>query len=76
VVDKWTKFAHFFAIPSEYKTTQVIELFFKEVFKLHGLLRYIVSDKDNRFISAFLAVVVQVSRYRVDTEHQLSSIDR
>jgi hypothetical protein len=27
-------------------------------------------------LSCFLAGVVQVSRYRVDTEHQLSSTDR
>jgi hypothetical protein len=50
VVDRLTKFTHFFVIPSEYKATQVIELFFKEVFRLHGLSRYIVSDRDNRFI--------------------------
>jgi hypothetical protein len=53
VVDRLTKFAHFFAISSEYKATQVAELFFREVFRLHGLSRYIVSDRDNRFLSAF-----------------------
>jgi hypothetical protein len=37
VVDKLTKFSHFFAIPMDYKVIQVAELFFKEVFKLHGL---------------------------------------
>jgi hypothetical protein len=53
VVDRLTKFAHFFAISSEYKTTQVAELFFREVFRLHGLPKYIVSDRDNRFLGAF-----------------------
>jgi hypothetical protein len=53
VVDRLTKFAHFFAIPMDYKAIQVAELFFREVFRLHGLPRQIVSDRDGRFISAF-----------------------
>jgi hypothetical protein len=53
VVDRLTKFAHFFAIPTDYKAIQVAELFFREVFRLHGLPRQIVSDRDGRFISAF-----------------------
>jgi hypothetical protein len=39
VVDRLTKFAHFFAIPTDYKVIQVAELFFREVFWLHGLPR-------------------------------------
>jgi hypothetical protein len=31
----------------------VAELFSREVFRLHGLLRYIVNDRDSRFLSAF-----------------------
>jgi hypothetical protein len=53
VVDMLTKYVHFFSIPLEYNTSQVEDLFFKEVFKLHGLSRNIVSDRDNRFLSAF-----------------------
>jgi hypothetical protein len=41
VVDRLTKYAHFFAIPSEYNTSQVADIFFQEVFRLHGLPRYI-----------------------------------
>ena len=53
VVDRLTKFAHFFSISSDYSATQVAELFFREVFKLHGLPKTIVSDQDRRFIGAF-----------------------
>jgi hypothetical protein len=53
VVDRLTKFAHFFATSSEYKATQVADLFFREIFRLHGLPKNIVSDRDNRFLSAF-----------------------
>jgi hypothetical protein len=31
----------------------VAELFFKEVFRLHGFSDYIVSDMDNKFLGAF-----------------------
>jgi hypothetical protein len=53
VVDRLTKFAHFFAIPTDYKAIQVAEFFFKEVFQLLGLPRKIVSDRNGRFINAF-----------------------
>jgi hypothetical protein len=47
VVDRLTKFSHFYAIPTEYNVVQGIELFFREVFRLHGLPRNIISDRDN-----------------------------
>ena len=53
VVDRLTKFAHFFSIPSDYSAAQVAELFFREVFRLHGLPKTIVSDRDSRFTGAF-----------------------
>jgi hypothetical protein len=53
VVDRLTKFAHFFAISMDFNASQVANLFFREVFKLHGLPKNIVSDKDNRFMSIF-----------------------
>jgi hypothetical protein len=53
VVDRLTKFTHFYAIPTEYSVVQVAELFFREVFRLHGLPKNIVSDRDSRFIGTF-----------------------
>jgi hypothetical protein len=44
VVDRLTKFVHFFAISSKFSASQVAELFFREVFRLHGLPKIIVSD--------------------------------
>jgi hypothetical protein len=48
-----TKFAHFFAISSKYIAAQVAEIFFRQVFWLHGLPKTIVSDRDNRFMGGF-----------------------
>jgi len=53
VVDRLTKFSHFYAIPKKYNAVQVIELFFREVFKLNGLSKNIISERDNRFIETF-----------------------
>ena len=53
VVDHLIKFSHFFSISIEYSTYQVVDLLFKEVFKLHGLPKTIVSDMDNRFMRKF-----------------------
>jgi hypothetical protein len=51
VVNRLTKFAHLFEIPMDYKAIQVAELFFREVFRLHGLPKQIVNDRDGRFIN-------------------------
>lgn len=53
VVDRLTDFTHLFEILADYKATQVAQLFFKEVFRLHGLPKNIVSDQDSRSISSF-----------------------
>jgi hypothetical protein len=51
VVDRLTKFAHFLAIATDYSASQVAKLFFREIFRLHGLSKTIVSDRDNMFMS-------------------------
>ena len=53
VVDHLTKFSHFFSISMDYNASQVAELFFREVFRVHGLPKTIVSDRDNKFMSIF-----------------------
>jgi hypothetical protein len=53
VVDRLTKFSHFFPIATDFSATQVAELFFREVVKLHGLPKTIITDRDIRFIITF-----------------------
>jgi hypothetical protein len=53
VVDRLTKFTHFFAIAIDFSVAQVVELFFREFFRLHSLPKTIVRDRDSRFMSTF-----------------------
>ena len=53
VVDKLTKVAHFIAVKSTHKTDEIAKIFMKEIFKLHGLPKAIVFDRDVKFTSNF-----------------------
>ena len=53
VVDKLTKATHFILVKSTHKTDDIAKSFMKEIFKLHGLSKAIVSDRDFKFTSNF-----------------------
>eukprot|EP00253_Pinus_taeda_P018433 PITA_18433 len=53
VVDKLSKAAHFIPAQSTYKAVQIAHLFMQNVFRLHGLPKVIISDRDVKFTSTF-----------------------
>ena len=50
-------------------TSQVAELFFRDVFRLHGLPKTIVNDRDSRFMGGFWQEIFHL----VGTELTLST---
>jgi transposase InsO family protein len=54
VMDKLTKAAHFIPLKTTHKATNVADIYMKEVARLHGIPKAIVSDRDPKFTSKFL----------------------
>jgi hypothetical protein len=51
VVDKLSKSAHFIPIKWTCKAIDITSIFMKEIFRLHGMPKEIVSDRDTKFTS-------------------------
>jgi hypothetical protein len=53
VVEKLSKSTHFVPVKSTCKAIDIANIFMKEIFKLHGMPREIISDRDTKFTSSF-----------------------
>ena len=69
VVDKFSKFAHFIPLRHPFTAASVAKLFMDQVYRLYGLPRAIISDRDRIFTSNFWKCLFKAT----DSELQFSS---
>ena len=53
VVEKLSKSPHFIPIITTYKEANIVDIFMKEIFRLHEIPKIIISDRDPKFTSNF-----------------------
>ena len=53
VVDKLSKAAHFVPVKTMYKAANIADIFLKQIFRLHGIPKVIISDRDPKFTGNF-----------------------
>ena len=53
IVDKLSKEAYFIPVKSTYKVVNIANIFMKEIFRLHGVPKTVITDCDTKFTSRF-----------------------
>jgi hypothetical protein len=53
LVDRLTKYAHFMEVRKSDSTKKIADVFCKNIYKLHGFSKVIVSDRDAKFKGKF-----------------------
>ena len=72
VVDRFSKMAHFISCHKVDDVCNIVNLFFKEDVRFHGLSRSIVSDPDSKFLRHFWKVLWD----KLDTKLMFSTTSR
>ena len=53
VIDKSSKESHFILVKTTYKAANIVDLFMKQIFHLHGIQKVIIYDRDPKFTGNF-----------------------
>ena len=83
IVDRFTKMAHFIPLKNR-KAKELAVIFVKEIWRLHGLPKRVVSDRDTVFMSSFWKEVMRLlgvdldksSAYHPQTDGQTERVNQ
>ncbi|KAL0462690.1 UNVERIFIED_CONTAM: Transposon Ty3-G Gag-Pol polyprotein [Sesamum latifolium] len=75
VVDRLSKYAHFVALKHPFSAVVVAQLFMENIFKLHGMPKSIVSDRDPMFMSIFWWEYFQLQGVQTQAIHAYHQMD-
>jgi hypothetical protein len=75
VVDRLSKYAHFYDLQHPFTTSMVAQIFMDQVFKLHVMPHSIVSDHDPTFTSNFWQELFKLQGTQLHISTSLSSLD-
>ena len=84
VVDRLTKVAHLIPTQTTASTSNIAQLFVKEIVRLHGIPARIISDRDAKFTSKFWTAMFQSlgtlpdlsSAYHLETDGQTKRVNQ
>jgi hypothetical protein len=66
VIDRLMKVAHFIPMKQTSLATDLVPLYIKEVVRLHGVPKSIVSDQDSKFVSKFWQSLYKAMGTKID----------
>lgn len=66
IVDRFSRYAHFLALSHPISAKGLAQIFFEQVYRLHGLPESIVSDRDSLFLSEFWQTLFKISGTRLN----------
>jgi len=61
IVDKLSKYAHFLPLAHPFTALQVAQLYFDQIYRLHGLPKAIISERDKIFTSTIWQTLFKLS---------------
>ena len=67
VVDRLSKYSHFILLRHTFTTWSISEIFVKEIVRLHGIPKSILSDRDPLFMSKFWQELFRMQGTQLNT---------
>lgn len=65
IIDRFSRYGHFLALSHPISAKGLAQIFFDQIYRLHGLPETIVSDRDSLFVSEFWQTLFKIAGTRL-----------